>query len=190
MEKNIFYKSVDAIKGIYEELKRLPKPESYRLGGTFYGSKELFSSVGNHLELLEDTPYSSYDSYCHYSTDYPHMWGLKIGGAYSSSAHSVLKKFLDDNRDELFKAGFTIIDDYGTNFSTYGIAVREKEFNPDEVGKKKKFRVHFSVRLTYDIDVEADDGEEASRLAREKLDSVEYNDMDYADEDCDVWEEK
>ena len=123
-EGNVFDKALAVFQETYEELKRLPKPNTYKVGGTYYGGTQLFNSVGNHLDLIEDKPYSSYDSYCHYSTNYSHMWGIRIGGAYKLDSYKYLRDFIKDNRQQLKDAGYAIIDDYGSNFSVYGIAIR------------------------------------------------------------------
>lgn len=109
----------------YENMSRLPKPKPYKVGGTYYGGTQLFSSRGCHLDLLENDNYQSYDSYCGTRTDYIHLWGLRICGAYDTDCSLKLTKFLKDNREQLIKEGFSVIDDYGTNFSVYGVAVRK-----------------------------------------------------------------
>lgn len=53
-----------------------------------------------------------------------------------------------------------------------------------------KYRVHFGVRLTLDVDIEANSEKEAIEKARKEFESVSYYDMDYADDDVDVWQEK
>jgi hypothetical protein len=121
---SVFDKALAVFQETYESLMKLPKPEPYRIGGTYYGGTQLFSSVGNHLDMIEDKPYSSYDSYCKFSTNYSHMWGIKIGGAYKLDSYNYLRKFMNDNRQQLTDAGYAIIDDYGSNFSIYGIAIR------------------------------------------------------------------
>lgn len=123
-EGDVINKALSVFQETYEELQKLPKPNNYKVGGTYYGGTQLFSSVGNHLDLIEDKPYSSYDSYCHYSTNYSHMWGIRIGGAYELDSYKDLRSFLKDSRQQLTDAGYTIIDDYGSNFSVYGIALR------------------------------------------------------------------
>lgn len=52
-----------------------------------------------------------------------------------------------------------------------------------------KWNVHFGVRLTYDIEVEADSYDEAVEKARDEWEETEYRDMDYADQDVDAWKE-
>jgi hypothetical protein len=124
LNKDIFDRALDVFRETYEELGKLPKPDTYKVGGTYYGGTQIFRSVGNHLDLIEDKPYSSYDSYCGFSTDYSHMWGIRIGGAYGLDSYDGLRKFLKDNGQQLTGAGYAIIDDYGSNFSVYGIAIR------------------------------------------------------------------
>lgn len=52
-----------------------------------------------------------------------------------------------------------------------------------------KWNVHFGVRLTYDVEVEADSYDEAVKKARDEWEETEYKDMDYASQDIDAWEE-
>ena len=52
-----------------------------------------------------------------------------------------------------------------------------------------KYTVHFGIRLTYDIEVEARTEEEARSLAETIFESIDYNDMEYASTDMDVWKE-
>lgn len=54
----------------------------------------------------------------------------------------------------------------------------------------KKWTVHFGMRLTYDVLVEANNAEEAIEKASPEWEGAEYWDMDVADTDVDVWEEK
>ena len=110
------------IREIYEELKKLPKPERTQIGGTYYGSTQLFSSVGNHLALIDD---ETYTKYCYGgSVHYNHLWGIRIGGAYKEDLHKELMNFIRENAEEIHKKGYSIIEDYGTNYCTYGIALR------------------------------------------------------------------
>lgn len=53
-----------------------------------------------------------------------------------------------------------------------------------------KYNVHFGIRLTYDVEVEAESEEEAKAKARSKWATTEFAEMDYADDDVDVWEVK
>jgi hypothetical protein len=98
----------------YDKLEAKPRPKPYKIGGTYYGSTQLFSSVGNHLDLIDNEPYAQCSS----------MWGIRIGGAYELDDYEELRDFLKENRKELLKEGYCIIDDYGTNFSVYGIGIR------------------------------------------------------------------
>ena len=108
----------------YEKLRLLPKPTSYRVGGEYYGSTQLFRTVGNMLDIIEG------DSYIQYSygtsTQYRHLFGIKIGGAYkdieSRELIENLRQKLIANRSEITGMGYTIVDDYGTNFNVIGIA--------------------------------------------------------------------
>lgn len=123
MEEKEFMELLEQMHGVlekhYVKLKELPKPEATRIGGTYYGSTQLFSSVGNHLDLKSGVGHRSYD-YCGY-TDYHNTTILRIGGAYKVS----IKEIVDElaavlggryNRE----CGLYIIDDYGTNYSTVG----------------------------------------------------------------------
>lgn len=112
----------DMIKIIYEQMNKLPKPERTQIGGTYYGGTQLFSSVGNHLDLLDGEPYTSYGYGC--NINYDAIYGIRIGGAYKTSLVDDLKDYLNEHKEEINSAGYTIIADYGTNFSTYGIARR------------------------------------------------------------------
>ncbi len=104
----------------YERLKGLPKPKSRTIGGTFYGSTEMISKVGNQLDLINGEQHVSYGAYS--STQYTCLWGIRIGGTYGLSEYEELRSFLKKNRAEILSEGYAIIDDYGTNFSVYGIA--------------------------------------------------------------------
>ena len=121
---------INEVKRLVEEsrenLAALPKREAYGIGGTYYGSAEIVSSVGNVLEVLKDRPYV-----CHgygSSSRYDDVFALKVGGTYRDArSMGVVKKlrdFIDANRWEIFSAGWVIVNDVGTNFSVYGIAKR------------------------------------------------------------------
>ena len=126
MEQDIILLVSEKIFDAYEKLKQLPKPESYRIGGTYYGSTQLYSSVGNMLDLIEGGSYTSYS----YSsrTNYSELYGVRIGGAYSGDSvreiKNELRDFIKEHRQEIFDAGWAIIDDFGTNFSVIGVAWR------------------------------------------------------------------
>lgn len=111
---------INLICNTYEELKKLPRPEAYKMGGTFYGSTELFTSVGNMLELIEGEPYISHE----YGGDvkFPELWGIRIGGAYKEDISKKLKEFLKEHEQEFRDEGYSYINKYGTNFSVIGIA--------------------------------------------------------------------
>ena len=53
-----------------------------------------------------------------------------------------------------------------------------------------KYRVHFGVRLTLNVDVEAETREEAEEMAREVYDDADWHEFDFAEEDVDIWEQK
>ena len=52
-----------------------------------------------------------------------------------------------------------------------------------------KYCVHFGVRLTYDIFVEADTKADAIEKAQTEWMNVPYDEMECVDNDVDVWEE-
>ena len=45
------------IDDFYKEMLKIEKPKNYKVGGTYYGGTQLFSSVGNHLDKLDDEDY-------------------------------------------------------------------------------------------------------------------------------------
>lgn len=103
----------------YDVLKELPKPERYQVGGTYYGSTELLTSVGNHLELVENCSHTSYGYGC--NTNYKDACILRIGGAYKYSTKEIreaLMAVLSGQYDMETKIG--IINDHGTNYSVIG----------------------------------------------------------------------
>ena len=51
-----------------------------------------------------------------------------------------------------------------------------------------KYNVHFGIRLTYDVEIEAESPDEAEAKARPKWATTEFAEMDYTDDDVDVWE--
>ena len=106
----------------YIAISNLPQPKAYKLGGTYYGSTQLFKSVGNMLDPINGESYTSY-GYCG-STNYGELWGIRIGGAYDTSLTKELRDFLYEEKEKIFAAGWAIINDYGTNFSVIGIAQR------------------------------------------------------------------
>ena len=53
-----------------------------------------------------------------------------------------------------------------------------------------KWNVHFGIRLTYDVEVEADSYEEAVEKATPEWENVACTEMDYASQDVDAWEEE
>jgi len=123
MEEKEFMELLEQMHGVlekyYQELQKLPKPEATRIGGTYYGSTQLFSSVGNHLELKSGINHTSYGYGC--NTNYHDATILRIGGAYHYSIRPIveeLKEVLGGTYNGEYRFG--IIDDYGTNFSTVG----------------------------------------------------------------------
>lgn len=119
--------AVKLLREFYEEMKTVEKPERYTVGGTYYGSTELLSSVGNHLDWLENDTYTSYD----YGgrTNYEDVIGVRVGGAYKAhEAMSALNKKLapiikevrELEKDDYENSRTGLIYDYGTNFSVIG----------------------------------------------------------------------
>lgn len=113
---------IETIKDTYESLKNEPVPESYSQLDSYYGSRPLYTTKGNMLELIEDGPVEVYS----YGTtfNYKHAWVIKIGGAYNSDATKYLRDYIKAQREQIFNAGYAIIDSYGTNYCLYGIAKR------------------------------------------------------------------
>jgi hypothetical protein len=128
-EKDILIQSIiEEIYNVYNELKELPKPSTKRIGGTYYGSTQLFSSVGNHLDLIEDEDYTSY-GYGGSTTRY-HCYYIRYGGAYGyPDCIKNLKNYIREHAAELRERKYTMIDDYGTNFSTIGIGSFDRHQN-------------------------------------------------------------
>ena len=106
------------IADLYARAREWDKPDTYKLGGTYYGGTQLFAMVGNDLELIDGGQHTSYD----YGgrTNYKDVYAIRIGGAY------VAGKELGELSDKLvllMRQGgdFAVIDDHGTNFSVVGI---------------------------------------------------------------------
>lgn len=53
-----------------------------------------------------------------------------------------------------------------------------------------RYNVHFGIRLTYDVEVEADSPDEAEAKARPEYEAADLHDFDFADDDVDIWEVK
>lgn len=103
----------------YAALKVLHKPEASKTGGTYYGSTQLFRSVGNHLEIKSGVNHTSYGYGC--DTHYSDATILRIGGAYRYSTKQIVEELaavLGGTYNREYR--MSIIDDYGTNFSTVG----------------------------------------------------------------------
>ena len=99
----------------FQDLSMVEKPKASQIGGTYYGSTQLMSSVGNHLDIVT----GDYVSYC-YGTNiyYKDVYALRVGGAYKFSFSNIvkeLKSILEGQTD------WKLIDNYGTNFSVVGI---------------------------------------------------------------------
>lgn len=119
MEKKIEAMLVVLYK-TYDELSKLPKPHRYEIGGTYYGATQLFSSVGNHLEMVENCNHTSYESYG-INTNYKDAFIIRIGGAYKFSTAQMVTELvgiLGGRYDKNSNIG--IITDYGTNYSVIG----------------------------------------------------------------------
>lgn len=116
----------DCIKYTYENLKMLPKPDESKFVSQYYGSTPLYSVQGNMLDLLWDEPYTvTYPSdWGGGRSHYRHAWAIRVGGAYKQDATKYLMEFIEAHKQEIFDAGYAIIDQYGTNFCVYGIARR------------------------------------------------------------------
>ncbi len=52
----------------------------------------------------------------------------------------------------------------------------------------KKYNVHYGVRLTTDITIYANSEEEAKEAAMLKVMDIDYSELEFADDDFDVWE--
>ena len=132
----------ELVSETYIALEKIEKPDSYSIGGTYYNSTELRSSVGNMLEIIEREWYTSYEYVS--STNY-YIWSaLKIGGAYEKveEAKNIIENFrielqkLKKDVDELddmikkypyiakiigFKRYHHILDTDGTNWTLHGL---------------------------------------------------------------------
>lgn len=112
---------VSEIHNFYDEAAKLPKPKEYKVGGTYYGSTELFKSVGNHLDLLEDIKYSV-SEYGGFVKHYENVYAVRIGGAYNLSTAPLsdkLSAIIKNNEHNL-----ELISEYGSNFSVIGFGRR------------------------------------------------------------------
>lgn len=112
MEKREELKQV--IDKYYQNLAKIEKPKTSKIGGIYYGSTELISSVGNHLDIVTGN-HNSY--FCGMTTRYKDVYGIRIGGAYKFSPSEIvneLKSILGENTD------YKIFCDIGTNYSTIG----------------------------------------------------------------------
>lgn len=98
----------------FQNLSKIEKPQASKIGGTYYGSTELISSVGNHLEIFEGN-HNSY--FCGMVTRYKDVYGIRIGGAYKfypSDIVNELKAILGEDTE------YKIFCDIGTNYSSIG----------------------------------------------------------------------
>lgn len=124
MEEKIM-SMIEIIYKYYDKLSNLPKPEKKEIGGTYYGSTQLFSLVGNRLEVDENCRHISY-GYVGINTYYKDAFVIRIGGAYNFSTKEIVEELisvLGGRYDSNSRIG--IINDYGTNFSTVGFGVIE-----------------------------------------------------------------
>ena len=109
------------IKKTYDELKSLPKPESRRAGGQYYGSTQLYKHVGNMLDYIENGTHTDYGY--GFNANYIEVNAIRIGGAYSSTEAreliDSLAKYLRENIStcDVFRMIYSV----GTNFSVIGI---------------------------------------------------------------------
>lgn len=113
MEKREKLKKV--VDKYFQDLSKMEKPNTSKIGGTYYGSTELISSVGNHLEIVE----GRHITYCYGSNiQYKDVYAIRIGGAYKFSPSVIteeLKAILGTDITD-----WRIISDIGTNYSTIG----------------------------------------------------------------------
>lgn len=110
----------EIIRKYYEDWSKLPTPEPYQIGGTYYGRTELFSSVGNHMELVEDGRHTSY-GYGGINTHYVKAFYIRIGGAYKISTKELKEELLAITGGYyVHDTKLGIIDNYGTNYSVIG----------------------------------------------------------------------
>ena len=112
---------LEVLKKYYDELKEIPKPNASKIGGTYYGSTQLFSSVGNHLDFVENGNHTSY-GYGGCNTNYQNAFYLRIGGAYKFSTSKIVNELIEilDGKRYINETKLGIIDDYGTNYSVVG----------------------------------------------------------------------
>lgn len=112
---------IDRIHDVYDKAKQFPQPDTYSVGGTYYGGTELHDVHGNDLELIENG--TCYEN----GRKYEGVWAIKIGGAYNIydiDFTKELRKFLKDNREELRDSNLYVIEVNGWGYSLYGIADR------------------------------------------------------------------
>jgi hypothetical protein len=110
----------------FDKLNSLPRPTSRKIGGTYYGGTQLFSSVGNHLDVIDEEPYQKRDSYTGIYTRYEKIWALRIGGAFDLDDYREYRNFIKEHKDMLAEEGYSIVDEYGTNFGVYGVGIRKE----------------------------------------------------------------
>lgn len=105
----------------YNELSKLEKPKATQIGGTYYGSTQLLSSVGNHLDFVKNGSHTSY-GYGGLNTHYRNAFYLRIGGAYKIDRNAIIKELreITGGVNYVYDTDLGIIDNYGTNFSTIG----------------------------------------------------------------------
>ena len=114
-----------AVTRFYDTLAKLPKPESYNVGGTYYGGKEFISRVGNDLRIITGD-YTEY-GYAGLRTNYYDVYACKIGGAYGYRKEE--KELVEKLKNLLTDSGsdYAVIYDVGTNFSVIGIGARHRK---------------------------------------------------------------
>lgn len=112
------------LKEFYEELSKLEKPKTTKIGGTYYGRTQLFSHVGNMLDFEDGVTHISYDYGS--STIYQNACIIRIGGAYRREYDVSTKEIVEKlkkvigGKYYLPEKKLGIIDTYGTNFSVVG----------------------------------------------------------------------
>ena len=122
---DVFKEFLEVRARTFEKLNSLPRPLSHKVGGTYYGGTQLFTSVGNHLDLIDGEPYEQRDSYTGIRFQYKKVWALRIGGAFDLDDYAEYRKFIREHRDALNNEGYGVVDNYGSNFGVYGVGIRE-----------------------------------------------------------------
>ena len=126
-QDTIFDIALHFIYKAYDDVKKIPKPDEYKVGGTYYGGTELHSVYSNELKLI-DGGHCEIASVSGGVRYYEHGWAIKIGGAYDFHdvypAVKKLKSFLEEYAEELHEDGFDVLDAEFPGYYMYGIAER------------------------------------------------------------------